>query len=252
MKKLSNCKAFFLGVALTLFLVSFVTPVFAASLTKTAELVYNNIKITLNGKEIAPKDVSGNVVEPFIIDGTTYLPVRAISNALGIDVDWDGSTNTVVLEDNTTPQDDSFISVEMLGFYKIIQEELEYLYSGFNVLGKDIQWAMDTVMTSDPYVGQSYCAAQKAQTEYNLSLVEEHFAECHYDLSSDGTVLMAEYRRLAKMIISYYNDLDNNPSSSFIQRVVGAANQNAVDCYMAKAKASSLFWKTYQDAWRIA
>ena len=64
-------------------------------------LDYNNIKITLDGKEVVPKDANGKYVEPFAIEGTTYLPVRAISNALGLDVGWDGTTNTVKL---TTPK----------------------------------------------------------------------------------------------------------------------------------------------------
>lgn len=75
-------------------------------------LNYNNIKILLDGEELIPRDVNGNYVEPFIIDGTTYLPVRGISNALGLDVDWDGKTQTVLL---TTPDDDiSGILAEML------------------------------------------------------------------------------------------------------------------------------------------
>ncbi len=71
--------------------------VFAKQISETAELFYNNIKISLNGKEITPKDANGNYVEPFTINGTTYLPVRAVAGALGINVDWDGSTNTVIL-----------------------------------------------------------------------------------------------------------------------------------------------------------
>ena len=63
----------------------------------TKELHYNDIKVTLNGKEITPKDANGKVVEPFIIDGTTYLPVRAVASALGLEVNWDGETNTVKL-----------------------------------------------------------------------------------------------------------------------------------------------------------
>ena len=58
-------------------------------------LVYRGIKIILDGATITPKDANGNVVEPFIIDGTTYLPVRALSNALGFDVGWDNATSTV-------------------------------------------------------------------------------------------------------------------------------------------------------------
>ena len=52
-----------------------------------------------------PKDANGNTVEPFIIDGTTYLPVRAVSNALGLNVGWDDATSTVSLgEGAAAPQ----------------------------------------------------------------------------------------------------------------------------------------------------
>lgn len=70
---------------------------FATIGTVTKDLSYNNIKITLDGKELTPTDAGGNYVEPFIMDGTTYLPVRGIANTLGLDVEWDGTTNTVKL-----------------------------------------------------------------------------------------------------------------------------------------------------------
>jgi len=72
---------------------------FAKQLIKKAELVYSDIKISLNGEEIQPKDAFGEPVEPFAVDGTTYLPVRAVANALGLKVDWDTKTNTVLLDD---------------------------------------------------------------------------------------------------------------------------------------------------------
>ena len=74
-----------------------VPTVFATVGTVTKELSYNNIKITMDGSEVKPTDASGNYVEPFIIDGTTYLPVRGIANALDLGVEWDGATNTVKL-----------------------------------------------------------------------------------------------------------------------------------------------------------
>lgn len=64
----------------------------AASGTITKELTYRDIKITLDGKDITPANA-----EPFIIDGTTYLPVRAVGEAMGLNVGWDGNTNTVIL-----------------------------------------------------------------------------------------------------------------------------------------------------------
>ncbi len=70
---------------------------FSKQSSETAELFYNNIKITMNGQEVQPKDANGSNVEPFAINGTTYLPVRAIAEALGLNVDWNGATNTVEL-----------------------------------------------------------------------------------------------------------------------------------------------------------
>ena len=53
----------------------------------------------LRGRVFTPKDAAGNVVEPFIMNGTTYLPVRAVGEALGMSVNWDGNTHTVYLGD---------------------------------------------------------------------------------------------------------------------------------------------------------
>ena len=79
--------------------ISLSVAVFATTGTKTAELAYRGIKITLNDEEITPRDATGSVVEPFIIDGTTYLPVRAVSDALGLNVEWDGANFTVKLSE---------------------------------------------------------------------------------------------------------------------------------------------------------
>lgn len=74
-----------------------VSSAFASNGTIQKLLSYMDIKISMDGQEIKPMDAVGNYVEPFIIDGTTYLPVRAVANAIGLNVDWDSSTNTVLL-----------------------------------------------------------------------------------------------------------------------------------------------------------
>lgn len=55
------------------------------------------VKIVIDGKEITPRDANGKRVDPIIIDGTTYLPVRAVAEALGKEVYWDGPNYTVYL-----------------------------------------------------------------------------------------------------------------------------------------------------------
>ncbi len=69
----------------------------ASTGTVTKELSYADIKIRLDGEELTPVDANGDYVEPFIIDGTTYLPVRAIASAMRLEVGWDGETKTVLL-----------------------------------------------------------------------------------------------------------------------------------------------------------
>ena len=69
----------------------------AAPRTEKVDITYRAISIVLDGKEITPCDAEGNTVEPFIMNGTTYLPLRAIAQAMGLGVAWDGKTNTVTL-----------------------------------------------------------------------------------------------------------------------------------------------------------
>lgn len=91
--------SFLAGMLSMLLLLGMAGPAFAAAYQKQATLDYPGITITLNGQAVTPKDAAGNVVEPFAIDGTTYLPVRAVADALGLTVDWDGTTQTVALAD---------------------------------------------------------------------------------------------------------------------------------------------------------
>lgn len=92
-----------------------VPTVLATVNTITKELSFNNIKITLDGTEIKPNDASGNYIEPFIMEGTTYLPVRGIASALGLDVEWDGNTNTVKLSSDKSTGDVTTDNVAKVG-----------------------------------------------------------------------------------------------------------------------------------------
>ena len=93
--KLKNAKALGLTLACGLTLVAGTALATAAVTTKTLQAEYANISLVVDGQTIVPKDAAGNVVEPFIVNGTTYLPVRAIGSALGKDVQWDSETKTV-------------------------------------------------------------------------------------------------------------------------------------------------------------
>lgn len=69
----------------------------AKAVQETIEVSYQNIKIFMDGEEIDARDANGQKVEPFIYNGTTYLPVRAVGQAIGKEVSWDGVEKVVYL-----------------------------------------------------------------------------------------------------------------------------------------------------------
>ncbi|MCX7714753.1 MAG: right-handed parallel beta-helix repeat-containing protein [Clostridia bacterium] len=73
--------------------------VFAQPLEKNITAFYNGIKIFVDGKQIDPKDENGNSVEPFIYDGTTYLPARAVGEAFGKEVAWNEESKEIYIGD---------------------------------------------------------------------------------------------------------------------------------------------------------
>ena len=63
----------------------------ASNMARTIAVYYQDIKMYVDGMRVNPS------AEPFIYNGTTYLPVRAAGEALGEDVYWDGSTRSIYI-----------------------------------------------------------------------------------------------------------------------------------------------------------
>lgn len=73
--------------------------VFATKGTKTIDVLYNNIKVYKDNVLCELKDANGTVIEPFIYNGTTYMPVRGTASLADMEVTWDGATQSVYLWD---------------------------------------------------------------------------------------------------------------------------------------------------------
>lgn len=97
MKNGKSWRAFIAGMVTMALLLAVAVPSFAAGAIKTIQARIGGITIVVDGKKIQPTDANGNAVEPMIYNGTTYLPVRAVSSALGKAVYWDGQNWTVYL-----------------------------------------------------------------------------------------------------------------------------------------------------------
>ena len=83
----------------------------AKKATETIEVTYSNIKVYKDNVLCELKDANGSIIEPFIYNGTTYMPVRGTANLADMQVTWDGATQSVYLWDNLVPEGTSFIEV---------------------------------------------------------------------------------------------------------------------------------------------
>ncbi|MBP1930057.1 DUF3298 domain-containing protein [Ammoniphilus resinae] len=90
-------KGIVLGSVLTFGLTASMGNLSAAGIYKKLEAAFNDIKVNVQGKAVELTDAKGKKVEPFIVDGTTYLPVRAMAEVLGQPVEWDSHNNTVYI-----------------------------------------------------------------------------------------------------------------------------------------------------------
>jgi len=93
-------KRIIIGITLIALAASFTAGAFASDMVKeiTAHINYG-LTMKLNNADFNPSENDGAAIRPITYNGRTYLPVRALSEALGIAVDYDGATETVYLGD---------------------------------------------------------------------------------------------------------------------------------------------------------
>jgi len=61
-------------------------------------ILNDQIKVTLNGQAQEFKDETTNEIQyPITYQNRTYLPLRTVANLVGVDVDYDASSNTAIL-----------------------------------------------------------------------------------------------------------------------------------------------------------
>ena len=100
MKKMRHSRLRIFVLAAVLFAAAAI-PAYAAMASKNID-VYTGVRIFVDGKELLPIDVDGNDVEAFIYEGTTYVPLRAVSEALDSYVSWNKDTKTVYINSDNS------------------------------------------------------------------------------------------------------------------------------------------------------
>lgn len=233
---------FLAGMLTTALLLSLVVSASASYGNISKTLSYQNIKVTLNGRQLDSTDANGRKVEPFIIDGTTYLPVRAVSDSLGLDVTWNTSTKTVVLSGSAS---DSSNAKSMLGFYKVLEEGSRDLQSFYSNLSDPAYTSLFTSKTFVTYGDSTYSELVLESLSNTSSALEGRYKNCKAaGLTDDGDwEMMLEYRRLYGLASGILSEFISGANSSFISSVMGAASQNSHDSSILLWDAGIAFWQ---------
>ncbi|MCQ4923066.1 copper amine oxidase N-terminal domain-containing protein [Tissierella carlieri] len=90
--------------------------VFAADSVQNIKGFFSStIKIFRNGQEVdlGIDEVTKQPYKPFVTNGRTYIPVRAIADVLGKDVNWDGPNSTVYISDKPD-ENYNYVLVQLL------------------------------------------------------------------------------------------------------------------------------------------
>ena len=123
----------------------------SAAYTQKVAINYRAIKLVLNGERIIPCDGAGTTVEPFIMSstGTTYLPLRAVAQALGLNVVWDGTANTVTLSSGGNVKTGAGPEGKSYG-----EKKVEITYRGIRVFlnGEELNLVNANGDTVEPFI----------------------------------------------------------------------------------------------------
>lgn len=185
-------KGFVSGSLMTLLLVGMISSAMATIGQRAVNVDYNDIKVTLNGNAVELVDANGGAVEPFAINGTTYLPVRAVSSALGLDVNWNGETKTVELTQNAampsnTQSTSEAITTGQRNALKSAESYLSFMTFSYSGLVKQLEYEKysheDAVYAAD-HCGADWNQQAAKSAENYLSMMA---------FSRDGLIKQLEY-----------------------------------------------------------
>ncbi|TCM90793.1 hypothetical protein EV294_110150 [Paenibacillus sp. BK033] len=99
------------------------------NMEKISAFLNHGIGFKINGSTYIPKDENGKTLAPITYHDTTYLPVRALSNALNTPIQYDSKTNTIYIGTSTTDQ-------WVLTNYSAAQlDEIKKAFAGFEGFG---------------------------------------------------------------------------------------------------------------------
>lgn len=188
-------KAILITLALLLMLICIVPAGLASGNKKMLEAWYMNIRIMNNNREIYPE--AGK--EPFIVDGTTYAPVRMLAEILNKEVLWDGDNYIVYVNDK-------------------LGQSLDYLNMQLIMKDNEIKYLEDRIKSLEK---QSSSLSDIDELEKELNYYYGEYKDIDFDIGLSGSksrvTVVIEFS--LKRDKSAWNKLTTKNITSYLQDI---------------------------------
>lgn len=210
-------------ISVIIVLVLLISSVSVAFASEELKAVLSDIKLFLNGNRVDKEVV--------VINGASYLPVRAISESLNLGVEWNGEERAIYLSESKNTDADDAIAKEF-GVLDKLQDENEKLKDKVENLEKEISTYKD-VKIEGVYAG--WYTNSHGKPDLTLTIEKSHnglySAKFEFGPSStasdvpEGSYLMdVEYDKDTKKINLKGNKWIKQPSGYSFVDLIGSVS----------------------------
>ena len=200
----------------------------AANYTKTLKATYRNIRVSYNGT------IKSIDQEPFAIDGSTYVPVRAVGELVGANVSWDGTNNLIKITStasNTVPTDNSAQLTALQQQLATSNYNLALAQREVETLKAELATYKNNTSNPSSSTGTSITSEQLTATEdYLVDNYSEYFRniEFDFDLRKSSSYLVLTISYDTRNENTAYDELSQTKIDTFIEKVCDEiANRHA-------------------------
>lgn len=188
----------------------------AKSGTETKQATYRNIQVTYNG---TAQSLS---LEPFLIDGSVYVPLRAFGDIVGVNATWAPASNTVLLTGGSSNSTSQAEIAQLTYQNTLLQRQLEEANAKLSKYESGSS-NNGSSTTSGTTTGTNITAAQLRETEKYLdSMFSDSLSskiDFDFNLSQTASRLDLTISYSTKAENKVFNETSQRNIQKFIEKV---------------------------------
>lgn len=205
--------------AIIFMLTFFISTALAANTYKTNIEIEYGIDIKVDGSRRLWADANGNEVQPFVYNGTTFVPLRAVADVLGIAVSYDSANNIAYLNDYAKEAKNTLYEIRIAS--NAVDRSSFVLYKDIKIGRYDATGFDDARNTSDMMMENVdlYMSNMRDNNNVFLSLVEPCYKLLQNQVVALNSAISNGYLSIKMADSSYLtacvNDLISQEKSYF-------------------------------------